>query len=77
MSIVLKLARNRRSVRTYKHDPIEIKDVLEILETARNAPSGANRQPWRFLIVSDWKIKVEIRRICEEIERDFHEKAPE
>ena len=47
------------------------------METARNAPSGANRQPWRFLIVSDRKTKVKIRRIYEEIERDFHKKAPE
>ena len=72
MSIVLKLARNRRSIRIYKHDSIEIKDILEILETARNAPSGANRQPWRFLIVSDRKTKVKIRKIFLQMHQFFY-----
>lgn len=76
-SIVLKLAEKRRSIRAFKRTPIKIEDIIEVLEVARQAPSGANRQPWRFLIITDEKLKREIRRICEKVEKEFHEKAPE
>jgi len=42
-------------------------DVLErVLEAARIAPSGNNRQPWRFVIVKDEKKKKDIDRACYE-----------
>lgn len=49
--------------------------VLYVLDVARHAPSGANRQPWRFVVVLDEKKKEEVRRICENIERTFHMKV--
>lgn len=77
MKRILELAKNRRSIRRFRQDPIPLQDIHYILEVARNAPSGANRQPWRFIIVRDGEGKDTIRRICEKVEREFHEKAPE
>ena len=43
----------RRSIRNYKPDPIPEEHLKKILEAARLAPSGGNRQPWRFIVVRD------------------------
>jgi nitroreductase len=44
--------RKRRSVREYTGDPIPKEDILKILEAGRWAPSGYNRQPWEFVVVT-------------------------
>ncbi len=72
---VLDLARSRRSVRIYSRDPIPLEDLRYILEVAHNAPSGANRQPWRFLVIRDPGRKKAIRDVCEKLEKRFHESA--
>lgn len=69
---MFKLAKRRKSVRRFKQDPVDINDVLYAVKTAKEAPSGANLQPWRFIIVTDPNIKRKIRSYCEEIERKFH-----
>jgi len=74
---VLDFARRRVSVRDFLSNPIDLRDVLYAIDVARNAPSGANRQPWRFVIVVDGDLKVENRMYCEEVERGFHSRAPE
>ncbi|MFO8060428.1 MAG: nitroreductase family protein [Bacillota bacterium] len=43
----------RRSVRNYKPDPVPESDLEAILEAARLAPSASNRQPWKFVVVTD------------------------
>jgi nitroreductase len=43
----------RRSVRTYKNEPIPAADLKQILEAGHQAPSAANRQPWHYVIVGD------------------------
>jgi len=58
---VLKLASSRGSVRRFRSDPIPFTDVGYVLEVARRAPSGANRQPWRFLVIQDNGLKKRIR----------------
>jgi nitroreductase len=56
--------RTRRSVRSFKPDPIP-EDVLErILDAARIAPSGSNRQPWLFIIVKDSEVKRKLAEYC-------------
>ncbi len=45
--------RDRRSIRKYKSDPVAEKDLDQIIEAARLAPSGTNRQPWRFVLLTD------------------------
>ncbi len=50
---VIDAIRNRRSIRKYKTDPLAEKDLDQIIEAARLAPSGTNRQPWRFVLLTD------------------------
>ena len=66
--------RRRRTVRDYAPDPVP-PDILDTaIEAAATAPSGANRQPWRFVFVRDPEIKRQIREAAEAEERDFYER---
>ena len=56
--------RTRRSVRSYKPDPIPDDVLQRVLEAARIAPSGSNRQPWRFIIVRDEETKKKLVPAC-------------
>jgi nitroreductase len=49
----MKVIQDRRSIRNYSDEPISEEDLELILEAARQAPSGENAQPWRFIIVKD------------------------
>jgi nitroreductase len=49
----MKVIQDRRSIREYVADPVSDQDLDMILEAARQAPSGENAQPWRFIIVKD------------------------
>ena len=56
--------KDRRSIRTYKDERIA-KDKLEkLLEAARLAPSAANRQNWKFIVVEDEEIKKQLVAAC-------------
>lgn len=52
----------RRSIRRYKQDPVPQKDIEYILEAARLAPSWANSQCWKFIIVTEQKVKDELAK---------------
>lgn len=66
--------RTRRSVRSFRKDPIP-EDVLNrVLEAARVAPSGGNRQPWRFILVKDDTLKQKMISACNN--QGFVAKAP-
>ena len=54
---VLEAIRSRRSIRKYKTDPIDDKILGEVLEAAHWAPSWANIQCWRFIVVRDNDVK--------------------
>ncbi len=45
------LIKTRRSVRAYKPDPVEKVQLAQILEAARLAPTAANRQPFRVMVI--------------------------
>jgi nitroreductase len=47
----------RRSIRKFKPKPVAGKDLKKILEAGRLAPSGSNRQPWYFIVVTDEETK--------------------
>lgn len=49
----IKIIQDRRSIRDYTDEPVEEGDLDLIIEAARQAPSGENAQPWRFIIVRD------------------------
>jgi nitroreductase len=46
---------NRRSVRKFRPDQIPEKDIMQILNAARMAPTSGNQQPWKFLVIRDKK----------------------
>jgi len=71
-SSVFELAKRRKTVRRFSSDSVNIRDILLALEVACQAPSGANAQPWRFVIVTDPKKKKRIREECEKGEREFY-----
>ena len=53
MLSVIEAIRARRSVRHFKPDPVPAEVVDQMLEAARLAPSGSNRQPWRFQVIAE------------------------
>jgi nitroreductase len=55
----------RRSVRSYKKDPIPDDVIKRVLNSARIAPSGSNRQPWKFIIIKDEERKKKMVELCE------------
>lgn len=57
---LIKIARKRRSIRKYKPDPVPDEDIEKIVETARWAMSGANAQPWEFVVVKNAEIRAKI-----------------
>ena len=63
----------RRSVREFASDPVPRKLIETAIAVANTAPSGANRQPWHFAVVSDPVVKAKIRRGAEAEEREFYE----
>ena len=66
--------RQRRSVRDFSPDPVPLDLVDTAIEAAASAPSGANRQPWRFVVVRDPETKRLIREAAEAEEREFYER---
>lgn len=63
----------RRSIRQFSDRPVDSKVVEEIIMAAASAPSGANKQPWTFCMVSDPKIKAQIREAAEKEEyENYH-----
>lgn len=63
----------RRSIRDFSPDPVPRELIEQALEAANSAPSGANRQPWSFVAISDPGVKTQIRIAAEAEEREFWE----
>ena len=57
---LLDLVMRRRSIRKFKPKPIPDEYVNKIIEVARWAPSGANSQPWEFIVVKNKKLRNKI-----------------
>ncbi len=71
--------RRRRTVREFSDRPVP-RDIIETaLEAAGTAPSGANLQPWHFVVISGARTKKKIREAAEVEEREFyaHRASPE
>ena len=64
----------RRTIRTFSNRPVPREIIEECLLTAGTAPNGANMQPWHFVVVSDPKVKKQIREGAEKEEREFYER---
>jgi nitroreductase len=62
----------RRSIRFFSDRSVSRETIENIILAAGTAPSGANKQPWRFVAVQDPALKREIRLGAEEEEREFY-----
>lgn len=68
----------RRTVRDFSERPVSREIIEECLLVAGSAPNGANLQPWHFVVVSDPKVKREIRIAAEQEEQEFYyRRAPQ
>lgn len=68
----------RRTVREFSDRPVPREIIEQCLLTAGTAPSGANLQPWNFVVVEDPRLKREIRIAAEQEEAEFYERrAPQ
>ncbi len=77
-SLYLEQMKTRRSVREFSDRPVPFEVIKNVVMTAASAPSGANKQPWTFVIVKDPDIKRQIRLAAEKEEKEFYDhRAPE
>ncbi len=67
------VARQRRTVRHFSRDPVPREAIIDAIKIAGTAPSGAHRQPWYFVAISDAETKARIREAAEAEERAFYE----
>ena len=68
----LAFLRKRHSVRDYSTKPVPESVIEACIAAAGTAPSGANHQPWHFVVISDPAMKARIREGAEEEERTFY-----
>ncbi len=74
----LKYMSRRRSLRSFSDKPVPREVIENIVLTAGAAPSGANKQPWVFCLVSDPEIKHKIREAAEKEEyENYHQRMSE
>ena len=64
--------RQRHSVRQFSPDPVPFALIANAIAAAGLAPSGANQQPWTFVVVDDPAVKAQIREAAEAEEREFY-----
>ena len=62
----------RRTVREFSDRIVPIDIINNCIKTAASAPSGANKQPWQFVVVRDSGIKTKIREAAEKEEKEFY-----
>ena len=66
--------RTRRTVREFSPEPVARELIENGIAAAGSAPSGANQQPWTFVVVSDPALKRQIRAAAEAEEKDSYER---
>ncbi len=64
----------RRTVRMFSSDPVPQAVIEKAILIAGTAPSGAHKQPWHFVAISDPAMKAKIREAAQAEEKDFYEK---
>jgi nitroreductase len=71
---LLEVIRRRRSVRVYKKGKVSEQQLADILEAARWAPSGANSQPWEFVVTRD---RAKMRRVRQIYDQEWRQRKKE
>ena len=69
-----KQMRRRRTVRHFSNRPVSREIIEQCIRAAATAPSGANLQPWLFVVVTDPLVKRQIRLAADQEEREFYQK---
>ena len=57
---------SQRAIRRFKPKPVPYSDIRHVLEAAVRAPSGANDQPWHFIVIRDSEIRAEFGQLYRE-----------
>ena len=74
----LEMIKSRRTVRDFSEKNIPVGVIETAVRAAASAPSGANKEPWHFVIVKDPAVKKKIRVAAEKEEKEFYEhRAPD
>lgn len=60
---MIKEIKMRRSIRKYTDKPVEDEKIIQLLESARLAPSGSNTQPWHFIVVKSEETKQKLAEV--------------
>jgi iodotyrosine deiodinase len=72
------LLNSRRTIREFSAETVPFEIIKTAIQTAGTAPSGANMQPWRFVVVKDSEIKHKIREAAEKEEfESYHNRMSE
>lgn len=75
---LLDVLKHRRAVRGYEDKPVEEEKIQKLLEAARWAPSGANSQPWEFVVITDEETTTAIGDIyIEYFDQNYADEDPE
>ena len=70
--------KKRRTVRDFSDKPVPVEVIKNAIRVAASAPSGANKQPWHFIIVQNPAVKKKIRIASEKEEKEFYtHRAPD
>lgn len=76
-SELLSEMQRRRSVRQFSDRPVPLEVITSCVMMAGSAPSGANLQPWHFVVITDPEVKHQIRVAAEKEEHEFYQyRAP-
>lgn len=74
--VLLDVMRRKRNIRRFKPDPVPDEYINAIVEAGRLAPSGANSQPWEFIVIKDPERKMQASEIFKETARKGREFDP-
>ena len=66
------MLKSRRSIRMFSDREVSLETVEWLVQAAATAPSGANKQPWRFVAVRDPEMKAKIRAAAEQEEHELY-----
>jgi nitroreductase len=72
----LEFLRRRRTRRVFTGSPVTLEAVLRCVEAATLAPSGANSQPWEFVLIPPGERRRQMVPMCEKADQRFHDTAP-
>lgn len=70
----LERMKTRRTIRQFSPEPVPLELIQHAIHAAATAPSGANQQPWRFVVVGDPILKKRIREAAEMEEKENYER---